>query len=426
MLLFYSMGSVIPVRYLFGSLMAFQILLGPMLAYNGLDQFQPENYQMRVSEATYFSYVIPAVICFILGLHIWGGKLKGEIPDKKRISEFVNGNKYFSYILIVVGFIASVLSDYTSSDFTFVFYLLGSFKYIGVFLLILGNQTLKIGPLILVYGSIIASSLGEGMFHDLMTWLIFLGAFFSYKYKPNNIIKFSSITLFIVLAIVIQVLKGDYREATWKQGEEAGISTIAKTYEQREASNTLFDYRTLAKSNIRINQGYIITNIMSNIPAKIPFAEGDELKEILEAALLPRFLAPDKLTAGNRDFFMKYSGMKISKGTSMGLSSVGDGYINFGVIGGCIFMFLLGIIYSEVLKIFEKYSRDFPIVLVFVPLVFYYPIRPDCEFQTILGHLVKSCFLIFVVFLVWKKYFKAPVINLEKDPHPDSLVPSRL
>ena len=89
-------------------------------------------------------------------------------------------------------------------------------------------------------------------------------------------------------------------------------------------------------------------------------------------------------------------------------------------------MFLLGLLYSEVLKSFNKYSKDFPVLLLFAPLVFYFPIRPDCELQTILGHLVKSCFLIFVVFLVWKRQFKVYYKNPEEDIHTDPLVPSRL
>ena len=74
-------------------------------------------------------------------------------------------------------------------------------------------------------------------------------------------------------------------------------------------------------------------------------------------------------------------------------------------------MFVLGLFYSEVLKAFHRYGKYYPVLLLFTPLVFYYPIRPDCELQTILGHLVKSCFLIYVIFLVWKKYFIMKPVN---------------
>ena len=72
----------------------------------------------------------------------------------------------------------------------------------------------------------------------------------------------------------------------------------------------------------------------------------------------------------------------------MGLSSVGDAYVNFGVFGGVLFMFILGFLYSEVLNTFHKNAYRYPVLILFVPLVFYYPIRPDCELQTILTRFV--------------------------------------
>ena len=44
LLVFYAIGHVIPIRYLFGFLMCLQMLIGPVLAYNGLDKYQYINY----------------------------------------------------------------------------------------------------------------------------------------------------------------------------------------------------------------------------------------------------------------------------------------------------------------------------------------------------------------------------------------------
>jgi hypothetical protein len=370
-LLFNSVGYVIPIRYLFGAFMCLQLLLGPMLAYNGLDSFQVKQYRMQIPEVDYFSYVLPAVVCFILGLHLNAGKLDGEMIDEDRIEKFVSQNKNIPYLLIGIGFVSSLIATYLSSDLAFVFILFGGFKFIGAFMIIFGNQRLKIMPLIIVYGAIIASSLGEGMFHDLLTWIIFLGCIFAIKFNPGLGIKMGATFLFVLLALAIQQLKGGYREATWQRGEDTGIESMSKAYQEGQANNTFFSLQSLASSNVRFNQGYIVTYIMRNIPQKEPYANGSELYKIVEAAILPRIIAPNKLNAGDREFFMKYSGMRIAKSTSMGLSSVGDAYINFGVIGGCIFMFLLGWMYNFVIKSFKKYSRFYPVLILFTPLVFY-------------------------------------------------------
>jgi len=403
-LLFNSIGYIIPTRHLLGSFMCLQFLVGSLFAYNGIDQYQYFRYQMRIPEADYYFYVMPAVIFFIIGLHINAGKYRGEVLNRKAIANFVGRNPQLPYFFIILGFLASVISSFFSSELAFVFYLLGSFKFIGLFLLVLGTKYIKPAVMALVIGSIISSSLQSGMFHDLLTWLVFTIAIFGIKYKFDFKIKLIGLVAFVLLAILIQVLKGSYRAEIGKGDEEGGVSTFSKIYEEQNREDRgIFNFRNIASSNTRINQGFIITNIMQTVPDVEPFANGSEMYKILEAAILPRILAPDKLRAGDREIFRKYSGIGIQAGTSMALSSIGDAYVNWGIFGGVIFMFVLGFVFSEVLNYFHKYSMDYPILILFVPLVFYYPIRPDCELQTSLGHLIKSCVLIYFMVLFWKK-----------------------
>ncbi len=399
LLLFFSIGAVIPIRYLAGTLMCVQMLLGATFAYNGLDQYQYQNYIMRIPEADYFGYAIPAVILFILGLHVTAGKLKGEIINEQEIRKFIDNSGQLPYIFIGVGFLSGYISGSFGSELAFVFVLLGGFKYIGLFMLLLGSRQLKLWLMVLVFSSIIASSLSGAMFHDLLTWLIMLGAVLAIKFKPNVTVKAAATTGFILMAVIIQQLKGDYRQTLRTQA--GNIDVFEKTYD--ENSGSAFSYRRLASSNVRINQGFIVTNIMNTVPEVVPYQNGKELMQILEAAFLPRIIAPHKLNAGDRTIFMKYSRIPLAPGTSMALGAMGDGYINFGILGGCIFMFFLGLLFSEVLNGFYKFSKAYPFLLLFTPLVFYYPMRPDCELQTSLGHLVKSCFLIYMMLLFWKK-----------------------
>lgn len=385
--------------------MCLQFFIGSSFAYSGLDKYQYFKYRMKIPEADYFSYAFPAVILFIIGLHIMAGNYKGEVVDKKSIELFVKKNPGLPYAFIIVGFLSSVVSGSFGSELSFVFYLLGSFKFIGLFLLIIGGKQLKVLPLVIVIGSIFGSSLVSAMFHDLLTWIIFTAAVFGIKYKFSFKIKLIGMASFIFLAMTIQVLKGAYREAKGNTNIGAGAETFANLYEEQSEQGGILNFKSLAVSNVRINQGFIITNIMQQVPLREPFARGAEMNQILEAAFMPRILAPNKLRAGDRTIFMKYSGIPVQPGTSMGLSSLGDAYVNYGIFGGVIFMFILGFVYSEVLKVFQKQSFTYPVLILFVPLVFYYPIRPDCELQTILGHLVKSCFLIFVMIQVWKVKF---------------------
>jgi hypothetical protein len=276
-LLFDSISSIIPTRHLLGSFMCVQFFIGPAFAYNGIDDYQYFMYKMRVSESEYFLYAIPAVVLFIIGLHINAERYKGEIVDTNQIKLFVSKNKSVAYLFIGIGLLSSILSEFFSSDLAFVFYLLSGFKFIGLFLLILGTDQIKILPLFIVIGSIISSSLGNGMFHDLLTWLIYTISIFAIKYKFSLRIKAIGLFVFMLIVATIQILKASYRQETGLKKEATGFETFAKVYEKKNTENGVFNFHNLAQNNVRINQGFIITNIMITVPDKVPFSEGSEV-----------------------------------------------------------------------------------------------------------------------------------------------------
>jgi hypothetical protein len=411
LLLFNSIGSIIPIRYLFGFFLCIQMLIGPTLAYNGIDQYQYFLYRMQVPEVAYFSYALPAVLLFIIGLHLRAGNFAGEVVDLDSLKKFNDRNPNLAFILIGIGFVSSIISPIFPSEVSLILYLLGGFKFIGAFLLILGGKKMKSWLIIVIFSSIITSSLSEGMFHDLLTWIIFTGFIVALRIRPNVLTKVLFTVAFVILAILIQQLKGAYRSALGS-GKEGGVETFVQVYE-RQNDRGIFSLGGLAPSAVRINQGFILTHVMKTVPTKVPYSEGTELGQVIEAAVLPRIIAPNKLVAGDRQLFNKYTGLQVREGTSMGLGSMSDGYINFGVLGGCVFMFALGLLYSEVLILFQKVSITFSIAILFTALVFYHPIRPDNELQTVLGHLVKSCVLLWATY-----YFSKRSFNLEPSESP--------
>lgn len=413
LILFDAIGKKLPIRSLFGSFMCLQMLIGPVLAYNGLDDFQTGYYKMQLQEVDYFVYVIPAVLLFIWGMNIRFSGFDDDHFDELNLIEFIKQHPRIPYVFVIIGFVSSVVSPFFSNDFGFLFYLIGGFKFIGAFMLLFSKDVLKPIVIGIVFLSIMLSSIRSAMFHDLLIWLIFFGLFAALRYKPNLKLKLIFLFGFMFLAVAIQLIKFDYRTFTWKKGEDAGIETLEKTIVQKQNKTGFFNADQLAQSNLRINQGVIVTNVMRNVPSNIPFSNGEELLQVLEASIMPRFVVHDKLNAGDRNFFMKWSGMVISNATSMGISSIGDAYVNFGVIGGAIFMFFYGLLFSKVIAVFQKKSDQFPILLLMLCLVFYYPIRPDCEMHTILGHLFKSSFLIWMVIVIWKRYFYFVPVDLD-------------
>lgn len=101
--------------------------------------------------------------------------------------------------------------------------------------------------------------------------------------------------------------------------------------------------------------------MLRHVPYRTAFAHGQELYQILEAAFLPRILAPNKLDAGDKTLVFKYAGISLRKHTSMSLGSMADAYINYGRTGGCIFMFALGLFFNLTLIWFNKMGKNFPL-----------------------------------------------------------------
>jgi hypothetical protein len=403
--LFYSIGKIMPVRALIGTLFTFQLLVGPIIAYNGGDDYVIEAYKMKVDEATYYSILLPATFFFILGLNIFSTKSQGETLNIDSIKELRKAHPYLPHYLIAIGIGANLLEPMVSSDLKFVLYIIGLLRYIGVFISIIGDKKLNIWMIVVVYGGLLVMSGTSGMFHDLLTWSIFLGSILLIKYKINNLLKLTILISFFVVAVFIQFVKQDYRESLYN-GADAGIESVSDVFSETTKENgSMFKKENLFKNSVRINQGYIVSSVINNVPANVPYSEGEAMKQVLLSALVPRFLYPDKLNAGDQKIFIYFSGMQLSEGTSMGLSSIGDGYANFGKVGSWLFMFLYGLLFNGGLHLLHKRSRITPVILLFSPIIYIYPIRPDCELQTILGHFFKATFVLLVIFSLYKRKF---------------------
>ena len=81
----------------------------------------------------------------------------------------------------------------------------------------------------------------------------------------------------------------------------------------------------------------------------------------------------------------------------MGMGMLADAWVSFGEIGGIFTLFFYGLIINLSLKLIQKNMAKYKILFYFIPIIYYYPIRPDCETQTSFGHLVKTFFLVFVI-----------------------------
>ena len=409
-LLFRSNHSL-PIKELFLSLYSLQYLFGSALMYNGFDYYYSDYNKMKITSEDYFTFVIPVFLCFCLGFNIFVKKNSIKI-NRDQIDQWLNVHPQAPYYFIVIGFILPLVSGFIPNSFDFILYFLSAFKFIGLFILLMSYRTIK--PLLMVgiYGAILISSFQGGMFHDLLTWLIFLAIVLTYRYKPNWTLKTIGIVLFALFAIFIQSIKSGLREQTWLGNKQTSIALVEEVSNNVSVSNGgLLSMNNLGPNVIRINQGFFLASTMNNVPRNIPHTHGALIMEYLYAAIVPRIFDANKLKSGGHEFTNLYAGLDTVGETSMPLGLFSDAYIDFGKFGAIVCVFFIGLMYGYILNQFFTNSNTFPILILFAVLAFIYPMRPDTETQTAFGHLFKTIMLLWLMFKLYPSFFKIPSKN---------------
>jgi len=236
--------------------------------------------------------------------------------------------------------------------------------------------------------------------------------------KPKIQLKIFGAVTIILFVLLIQAVKASYREIAWQDTSKQNLSTATTVATDKASTDILLGENNLLSTLNRGNQAWIFASTVDNMDRTKNFQELANVNKYLEAALLPRFLAPNKLTSGNKEIFNEFSGHIINETTSMGLGIFADGYIAYGVLGVYIFGFALGLIFALTFKLVERWSKISPFyVLLLLPLL-NYAVRPDCELQTTINHLFKGILLYgFLVFITRKRFTLDSQDNKRKSLH---------
>lgn len=393
MKLLMEMGNSIPIIELMASLAALQWILGPVLEYSR--EFEHYRYRMYVDELTYMSFVVPAVVAFWVGANIF--PVRSTLDNlKQSIASLLDRYPVFPYALVGLGIALPLLSNLFPPSLRFVFFLLSNIKYVGAIYLIHSTHRFKWHIFIGVMMLLVSASLASGMFHDLLLWSMLLFTFLAKELKLNFFAKLTFAVIGILFAMTLQSVKTEYRAVTWGQNYQGNrVQLFLSIVGEQWSTGAIFTPDSELNMNVRLNQGWIISAIMYNVPQQVPFANGETIKEGIEASLLPRFIAPNKPIAGGRENFRRFTGLNISDGTSMGISIAGEGYANFGWSGGIFFMFVWGLFISWFWRFLERMSRFFPTLLVWSPILFLQVVKAETEFVVVLNHLIKATIVVF-------------------------------
>ena len=368
------------------------------------------GYNLKLSPEVYFNLAIPGIILFYAGIFSIKTSLFSPNFSAINISTIINEQLLKKVTILTI--LSSLLISFLPSELAFVIYLISLLQYVSAFSLFALNPKKHIvwPAITLLY--VLYKSFLSGMYHDALMWVLFFCIIFIYIIKPTFKVKLVGIFFIIIFILFIQSLKKSYREEVWFGGKEASISTVSEIGYSKANRDIILGEENLLGSLFRSNQAWIFASTVDNMDRNKNFQGLTVVYKYLEAALLPRFLAPNKIKSGDKEIFNSFSGHIISEGTSMGLGIFADGYIAYGAIGVYIFGFALGLIFALTFKLVEGWTKISPFYVLLIFPLLNYAVRPDCELQTTINHLSKGILLYGLIVWYTKKRFRFVVEKL--------------
>ena len=394
-----GLGKRIPIMELMLLIAGLQWIVGPFLEY--LNPIRHFRYYMYVKEETYMAYVVPAYLIFA------GGVLYGLQLIKKDRSfriELLPKVKNYGLTVFGIGVFFDVISGFLPGTLGFFAFIVANFKFAGAIILFFSEDP-KLKKIF--YGALIylfLSALQKAMFHDLILWSLFFYMFWALKHRPSNKQIYLTIILGLLSVSTLQTIKAAYRAKVWSGYQGNKLELFAGLFVDALFLNEMEVNEEEDLNNVRLNQGWIISAIMDEIPSRVPFQKGETVKEAILASILPRFLNPDKKKAGGQENFRKFTGLPLADGTSMGISIIGEAYGNFKVIGGILFMGLWGLFLVWYWKLLlNKIQRNI-MFLAFLPIIFLQVVKAETELVVVLNHLIKASIVVFLFFWAVQRF----------------------
>jgi hypothetical protein len=273
-------------------------------------------------------------------------------------------------------------------------------------------------PILLGFATfIIAEALRNGMFTIIayMAMTLFSIFFLGKRTAFGKKIVYFFIAAFILL--LIQSVKPNFRQLTWKQGYEGNRATLLVDLVKDKLSKTsnLISPDVFFPIYYRTNQGFNVALVMRRIPHVQAHDNGSNLLQSLAASFVPRLLWQDKPTAGGAFNMRFYTGI-IIKGWSTNVGPLGEAYGSFGIQGGIIFMMILGLFIRFAYSKFFSVSRKLPLILFWIPVLFY-QVTYSAETDTlqILNSLMKASFFIWLAYKFIPGLFGIESKNYKKE-----------
>ena len=367
------------------------------------------KYDLGDDLTYYLTYGGPACVCLSVGLLI-----PLLLPQRKtRItpvgrSYTVKDNVKIAReldMLFLIGISSTFVGDLVPVSLRFFVVLLSYLRYISVFgYLILGFRGWGLRAIV-AFTLELYTALSGGMFHQLILWVTAFVFVLAHRkrWSVKHVVLFVIFGLFSI--VVLQGIKQEFREIFWGTYGESSKSRMT-VFSMMAVKGLLspisaFSSENLSYTLMRLNQGWIVNQVMNWTPSMEPFAHGDTIKRVISASLLPRFLNPNKFRAGGNENFERFTGYRLSGRTSMDLGYVGEMYANFGYWGGLAGVGVYGLLLGMGFRWFYNRARTEPLWWAWAAYVGTISVKAESSLGLIVNWVVKATVvMIFTILLL--------------------------
>ena len=364
---------------------------------------------MRVDSDQYFSFMLPAVMAMALSFRIPMGRLdfnKNPSIYIDNVKAILKQKPTIGLMLIGAGLVSGVLDFLAPESLKQIFYFLAHLTYVGAFYVLYSPSKNKKTILPIIGVLMMLQTIATGMFGDFVLMLICSIVLILIGEKIPFYRKFFIMALGLFFILIIQSVKPEYRQKVWNEGTGGDVTYYASLVSERIVDPTIiFDPDKLFFVGVRMNQGWLVANTMYYVPTRFDFAHGETIWQSLAAAIVPRFLWPDKPEAGGRANLKRFWGVDIS-GFSMNVGPFGEGYGNFDIAGGIIYMFFYGLFFNIVLSFLMRFCEKRPTFVLWIPFLFFNSIAVETDTLSTMGSLVKGLIFTWLIYRFFKIAFR--------------------
>ncbi len=387
----------------------FQCMLMPSIVYHVYNDDAlviALKYDMGVTAEVYYSFMFPAIVAMIIGIKL-PALLRGSNQPKflKAIAEtrlYLKGKGSIGTLLIIIGVVSGIMKIFLPGDLYYVAYLFSLLLYVGILYTFFSDSKNRLWFLLGGVIFILAQSLAQGMFGELVYTLALTVILLLLGQKIKTSLKFTLFITGFLLILILQSVKADYRSIAWRGqagGEQGNTSAFFTLIVDRLSQpGRFFDLTLMFPTVNRFNQGMIVGKVMDHVPNRAPFAEGETIFKSIAASFVPRLFWPNKPMSGGHENMERFTGF-IIEGYSMNISPMGEAYGNYGVEGGIFFMIFYGMFFSVVIIILLNIIRKRPTLVLWFPILFLNSVQIETDILMCVNSIIKN--LIFIWFCYW-------------------------